>query len=567
MRAMILAAGFGTRLLPYSNSTPKPLFTIGGRPLLDIIIRQLLDAGCRAIIINTHHLHDKIASFVAKQNYSIPITVRREPEILGTGGGIKNVSDFWTHKPFIVINSDIVTDIDLKQLYRFHLEHPHPVTLVLHDFPRYNNVAVRSDGFVNAFYNQSDLHKTTHEDMLAFTGIQILDPIVLQYIPTNTFYSSIDAYRKMIAAGKKIKGFIVQGHRWQDIGTPESYRQTAFEQMAPEAFRATRAGYRGGKIAQTLLKGDGSDRKWYRLTAGDTSLIMADHGIRQSSHQDTQEVDAFVAIGKHLKATGTPVPQIYLYDTFTGLVFMEDVGDENLQNAVNNAKDSEKGILSGYQSVIRQLVTMSVDGAVKFNRSWAWQTPEYSRDLILEKECRYFVNAFLKTFLGLKVRFNDLAEDFALLADRALEYAATGFMHRDMQSRNIMVQNGIYYFIDFQGGRLGPLQYDLASLLIDPYVNLPDKVQSRLLEYCIHHLASQQTVDPDKFRKGFQYCSLTRNLQILGAFAFLSRVKGKTYFESYIPAALRTLMRNLSGERGEEFPGLKKVVDECCRNS
>ena len=206
--------------------------------------------------------------------------------------------------------------------------------------------------------------------MLAFTGIQILDPAALQYIPANTFYSSIDAYREMIAAGKKIKGLIVQGHRWQDIGTPESYRKAAFEQMAPDAFRASQPGYREGKIDQTLLKGDGSDRKWYRLTSEGSSLIMADHGIRQSSHQYTQEVDAFVAIGKHLEATGTPVPQIYIYDTFTGLVFMEDVGDKNLQNEVGNAKDTEKGILSGYHSVIRQLVTMSVDGAVKFNRSW-----------------------------------------------------------------------------------------------------------------------------------------------------------------------------------------------------
>ncbi len=559
MRAMILAAGFGTRLLPYSNSTPKPLFTIGSRPVLDIIIRQLLDAGCRAIVINTHHLHDKIASFVAKQNYSIPITVRHEPEILGTGGGIKNVADFWTREPFVVINSDIVTDVDLKQVYQFHLKHPHSVTLVLHDFPRYNNVTVTPDGFVNAFYNLSDLRKTTHEDVLAFTGIQILDPVVLQYIPENTFYSSIDAYREMIAGGKKIKGFIVQDHCWQDIGTPESYRKAAFEQMAPDAFRAARTGYRDGKIDRTLLKGDGSDRKWYRLTAGGTSLIMADHGIRQN--KQLAEADAFVAIGRHLEAAGVRVPKIYLYDTFAGMVFMQDLGDVNLQQVILETAD-QRAVITCYQTVILQLLKMGVAAANNFKPAWTWQSPNYSRELILEKECRYFVEAFLQTYLGLKVEFSDLAHEFSLLADRALEYAANGFMHRDMQSRNIMVKGGKYYFIDFQGGRMGPVQYDLASLLIDPYVDLPDALRLKLFDYAAHNLPPELGISLQQFRQGCVYCALTRNLQILGAFGHLSKNKGKTYFENYIPAALGTLEKTLSDEVGREFPELKKIVEK-----
>ena len=88
MKALILAAGFGTRLRPFTEDTPKPLFPIAGRPLLDILIRNLQDAGCEAIIINTHHLYLKIKSFIAKQSYTIPVCTRHEPEILGTGGAI-----------------------------------------------------------------------------------------------------------------------------------------------------------------------------------------------------------------------------------------------------------------------------------------------------------------------------------------------------------------------------------------------------------------------------------------------------------------------------------------------
>ena len=135
MKALILAAGLGTRLRPYSENTPKPLFTIAKRPLLDIIISNLIDSGCKAIIVNTHHLHQKIDSYLARKKYPVPVTTRHEPDILGTGGAIKNVADFWDNTPFMVINSDIVTDIDFKGVYEFHLNHCHPVTLVLSQRP------------------------------------------------------------------------------------------------------------------------------------------------------------------------------------------------------------------------------------------------------------------------------------------------------------------------------------------------------------------------------------------------------------------------------------------------
>ena len=110
MKAMILAAGLGSRLRPFTANTPKPLFPVAGRPLLDIIIRSLQNAGCEAIIINTHHLYKKIDSFLSGRKYSIPVFTRYEPLILGTGGAIKNVADFWDDQPFMVVNSDILTD-------------------------------------------------------------------------------------------------------------------------------------------------------------------------------------------------------------------------------------------------------------------------------------------------------------------------------------------------------------------------------------------------------------------------------------------------------------------------
>ena len=549
---MILAAGIGMRLLPYTAITPKPLFPVAGRPLIDITIRALEHAGSTAVIINTHHMHRKIDSFIKKGNYDIPVYTRHEPVILGTGGGIKNVTDFFDGQPFMVVNSDIVTNINLKKVYDYHLNHKFPVTLVLYDNPTFNSVSFNESGFVTNFEK-----KSSKSNMLTFTGIQVINPEVLDFIPANVFSSIIDAYKKIISNGGKIKAFISEKDRWEDIGTPVSYKKAVFHRMAPAAFNNSFSETPIYKIKQTKLKGDGSERKWYRLTAKNRSLVMVDHGIREITK--TCEVDSFVALGIHLHEAKIPVPKIHLYDTFSGLVFLDDLGDANLQTLVKRAENQEV-IISHYKTVINQLVNMSVAGATGFDLSWTYQSETYDKNLIMEKECRYFVEAFLTGYLGMQSNFKDLKEEFSLIADKALESSFNGFMHRDMQSRNIMVKNGEYYFIDFQGGRMGPIEYDLASLLIDPYVSLPHSVQDQLYQYCFEKLLSSSGFNPDKFRACFRYCALTRNLQILGAFAHLSRKMGKSFFEQYIPTAVKTLKKNLFSLSAIKLPKLLSVV-------
>ena len=554
---MILAAGFGTRLHPYTHYTPKPLFTIAGRPILDIMIRRLAASGCSAIIVNTHHLHDRISDFLTSQDYHIPVFTSFEPSILGTGGAIKNVAHFWGEEPFVVINSDIVTDIDVKAVYQFHQTHALPVTLVLHDEPKYNTVWVTSEGVVKGFDESDGEERSDGDRVLAFTGIQVIDPEVLDVIPENTFHSSIDTYRKTITEGDGVRAFIVSGHYWTDIGTPDSYRQAVRESMAPMAFEKIEPGSRVKQIYSEPLAGDGSDRRWYRLKTPQSSLVMVDHGIHDN--ESCGEVDAFVSIGHHLYSIGSPVPQIFLYDKFAGLVYMQDVGDTHLQDEVKKTPDAAS-LSALYKPIIQKLISMSINGLKGFQSSWTYQTATYDRELILERECRYFIEAFLINYLKRHDTYAKLETEFSLLAQKALNFAITGFMHRDFQSRNIMVDNGEVYFIDFQGGRQGPLQYDLASLLIDPYTQLPEAVQSDLLDYASQIMEEQNPGCEENFRKGYHYCCLTRNLQILGAFGFLTLTKGKKQFEAYIPAAVKSLHRRLSKDDNKDFPRLTAVV-------
>ena len=142
MKALILAAGFGTRLLPHTARLPKPLFPLAGRPLIDHLIEQLKKSGATEIMINTHHLHEMVEAHVARSSFSVPVHTRFEPVILETGGAVKNLADFWDNEPFLVINCDIITDIDLKEVYEFHRTHTHLATLVMHDHERFNTVFV-----------------------------------------------------------------------------------------------------------------------------------------------------------------------------------------------------------------------------------------------------------------------------------------------------------------------------------------------------------------------------------------------------------------------------------------
>lgn len=563
MKALILCAGLGTRLLPHTRHIPKPLFPIKGKPLLDRIMRSLIQARCRAIMINTHHLHHDIESFLARQRYAIPVHTRHEPRILGTGGAIYNVRDFWDEDAFMVINGDIVTDMDLKAVYDFHLDHGHPVTLALHDFPQINTVSVDANqrilGFGDGDFTASGADFPENPAArLTFTGIQVIDPNVLKWLSKAFFSSSIDFYRALIREGMTIKACIPQNCYWKDIGTPRQYQSAVQDLLSHQAYQLAFADEPTGPAITTCIAGDGSDRQWRRISWPRHSLVVADHGIH-SQKDIRSECEAFIAIGRHLHDKGISVPRIYQADSFAGIVLVEDLGSVHLQALVAACRNPRE-IRSWYEKAVLLLIDLSVAGATGFDPSWTYQTPAYDKALILEKECRYFVEAFLNGYLNLDICAEDFKDEFNHLAEAALKGAMNGFMHRDFQSRNLMMKNGSLYAIDFQGGRIGPLQYDLASLMIDPYVDLDPRIQDSILDFCISALSERILVDPVSFARSYQYCRITRNLQILGAFGYLTRVKGKSGFEANIPTALKMLVRSLSGHPAGEFPMLTRTA-------
>ena len=538
MKALVLSAGFGTRLNPHSLEVPKPLFPVCGRPIIDIIICRLIRAGVTGIAINTHYKADLIASFLTQQHYGAEIDIRFEPRLLGTGGAVGSFSDFLSDAPFIVINSDVLTDIDFRTVYGSHTAGPFPATMVMHDHPLFNKVSVSGDGRVHGF---SGKVQNDHQ-LLAFTGISIISPAIYAYIAPGEACCIIDVYRRMIRAGETIAAHIVSGHYWNDLGTPERYRDAVADHMVPRVFETIYGKPGPTKFHRKKLAGDGSDRKWYRVTGNGHSLVMADHGIHAG--HETAQVDAFVAIGRHLAQAGIPVPEIFDADRFSGLVLMQDLGDTALQDVAGGPN-----VLHHYRRVIDILVQMSVMGKNGFDPAWAYEGTAYDRQMIIERECRYFTGSFLKGYLGFDAFPGAaLADCFEHLAASIAANGYDGLMHRDFQSRNIMVANGACYVIDFQGARFGPVQYDLAALLSDPYVGLDRDVRESLLDHAADAMADHpgtNSLDRARFIRGYRYCCISRLMQALGAFGFLSRVKQKKWFEQYIPMALETLEAEL----------------------
>ncbi|MDZ7640816.1 MAG: sugar phosphate nucleotidyltransferase [Desulfurivibrio sp.] len=226
-QAMILAAGLGTRLRPHTSRRPKPLFPVLDRPLLLRLIDDLRRAGCNSILVNAFHLRQQIKASLAALS---GVAVQLEERELGTGGGLRRACAALAPAPVLVVNGDIVHNIDYRMVYHHHLAIGNDVTLVLHDYPRFNNVLVGPGEAIAGFAPESAAGR-----QLAFTGLQVINPDLLLKIPPAVFYHSIDWYRQLIAAGCRVKALVVDGHYWTDMGTPADYLQLHAELLTGRA--------------------------------------------------------------------------------------------------------------------------------------------------------------------------------------------------------------------------------------------------------------------------------------------------------------------------------------------
>ncbi|MFQ5449373.1 MAG: sugar phosphate nucleotidyltransferase [Nitrospinaceae bacterium] len=229
MKAMILAAGFGTRLRPLTQALPKPMFPVMNRPLLEHTLGLLRANGIRDITVNVHHLPEKIIRhFGDGAEFGVDLHFSREKEILGTAGGIKAAQRFLDGGSFLVINSDVLVEIDLHRVLAYHKAKGSCLTLVVRKDAspeQFDPIEICPDGRIVHFVGASSMDLPNHTTRVMFTGIQIMEPEIFSRIPSGSFCGTAeDIFPEMIRDGLPVFGYLHEKY-WIDLGNRRSYLQ------------------------------------------------------------------------------------------------------------------------------------------------------------------------------------------------------------------------------------------------------------------------------------------------------------------------------------------------------
>ena len=233
MKAMIFAAGLGHRLQPLTETIPKALVPVAGRPMIDYPLLLLRRYGVREIIINLHHLGDRIEAYLGDgAKFGLKIGYSKERELLDTGGGLLKAKPFLCQGPFIVINTDVLIDLPLADVIAFHEEKKSTATLVLRAdelADQFGSMEIDSDERIDRFLHaKRPSASAIAGPKLMFTGVQILNPRVFDYMPTDEgvqkFSTTQDIYPRMLVEEEPLYGFRFEGF-WQDLGTADRIKK------------------------------------------------------------------------------------------------------------------------------------------------------------------------------------------------------------------------------------------------------------------------------------------------------------------------------------------------------
>ena len=518
-KAIVLAAGLGTRLRPLTCATPKPLMPVWGEPMLARIVSLLRSWGVDDIVVNCHYLHEQVEAWCAANG----CRASYEPEILGTGGVLNPLRDWIGQDDFYLVNGDIVVEgLDRypfpDKLFRTHEVGAEVIAscLVTEEGPRTIEVEPES-GFVTNWKSED----AGLDGTFTYCGLALLKPAILDYVEPTGFSSIVQAYERAMMDGRFVRAVRPDGLMWTDAGTIASYidlnaagEDNAFADFPQlkEAFAAVPSAT--GEIE--FLGARGSDRCFFRK--GSALAIVYDDSKRGENAR-------YVGHARWLKAQGVSVPEILADLPGIKTMVMEFVGSTDLLSRLGKPGADRIG---SYLPVVEALA--------KFNGLLGAGTPElepkFDADL-----WKWERDLFKEHCLGTRFRMEcpaDVEKEFERIAE-LLEQEPKALVHRDFQSTNVIWRNDTFSFIDFQGMREGPAVYDLASLLYDPYVRLSE-TERRALAGAYGKACGRMDI-----LKVLPFAAVQRLAQALGAYGRLASV-GQTRFSQYVLPALENLL-------------------------
>lgn len=283
-------------------------------------------------------------------------------------------------------------------------------------------------------------------------------------------------------------------------------------------------------IKITPLPKSGSDRRYFRIYDGTKSVIGA-------YNANKEENDAFTGFTEHFRKKSLPVPEVYGYMPGKNIYFLQDLGDTNLYTWLHrrpDMSDFSEETKDIYRKILDYLIIFQTDGIMGLDLDLCYPHKSFDRQSMMW-DLNYFKYMLLK-LLAIPFNEGNLERDFNSLSDYLLETGQDYFLYRDFQSANVMIIDGEAWFIDYQGGRKGAPQYDIASLLYDAKIPMSDKNREELLDYYIRNFCSVSHENKDKFREYYTGFSMIRIMQALGAFGFRGLYEKKpTFIESIVP--------------------------------
>jgi len=301
------------------------------------------------------------------------------------------------------------------------------------------------------------------------------------------------------------------------------------------------------------MPSSGSSRRYFRVKTDKRFLIGA-------YNLNIEENDAFFSFSKHFLECGLPVPEILAISDSKDIYIQTDLGDDSLfkhvEDCLKNGNYDEETI-GLYKKSLDKLIEFQTIGHKGLNYAKAFPTAEFDEMSIMD-DLNYFKYCFLKEHEEISFNETRLDADFQRLTEFILEAPSDFFMYRDFQSRNIMIVNNEPYFIDYQGGRKGPLQYDVVSLLYQVKAKMPQELRNELIDYYKQKLS--ESTDFDKYFPAFV---LLRLLQVLGAYGFRGLIQKKLHFMQSIPYAIREIINvNEKWILPFELPELQGIIKQ-----
>lgn len=500
-KAIVLAAGLGTRLRPLTCAAPKPMLPVWGEPMLKRIVDRLKEMGVEEIAVNSHYLHEQV-DYWARANGCMP---SYEPEILGTGGVLNPLREWIGQDDFYLVNGDIVLEggSDWKPSIPPGCIGAALVSRTLG--PR----TIELEPAQNLVVNWKSPEPGC-EGSFTYLGFAALKADILDFVRPEGFSTIIEAYEKAMLAGRFVQGVELEDLLWTDAGTIESYIGVNSDgpdnalRFLPQFQALEAAGHEYENIS--FLGARGSERVFFR--SDDDIVIVYDDASRKENAR-------YAGHTRFLAGHGIPVPELKADLPEAKTLAMSYCGDGGYT-------------LERYVKVVEVLARFNAldPGDLELEPPFDRKLYGWEHDLFAE----YCLGRRFTLQLEPAVKADlDKVADYLLKLPPAL-------VHRDFQSTNVLWNRaGQMAIIDYQGMRKGPAAYDLASLLYDPYITLSEGERKALVKLYV------KASGDDSIVEALPYAACQRLVQCLGAYGRLASV-GKHEFCRYVEPALVNLL-------------------------